>query len=168
VQKKEPPVFEQILEDNKHKLYKICKIYAVAPIEAADLFQEVVFQIWKSLPSFQGRSSISTWVYKIALNVCIRSKVRLQKKNDKVIRLEAIEFVLTESEKDESQQEKFKVLHRCIATLNDIDKSIIILYLEELPYKEIAAITGLSENHVAVKMKRIRARLFKCITDKPD
>jgi RNA polymerase sigma-70 factor (ECF subfamily) len=166
MQNKAELTFIQILEDNKDKIYRICRIYAVSPIEPQDLFQEVVFQVWKSFSTFKGKSSISTWVYKIALNVCYRSKMKLEKNNSKMVRLESIQFEPAESTPDKSQQEKYKALHDCISSLNESDQSIIILYLEELPYKEIAAITGLTENHIAVKMKRIRKMLFDCITNK--
>ena len=158
--------FEEVLEDNKEKVYRICKIYAVAPIEPQDLFQEVVFEMWKSLSAFKGNSSISTWVYKIALNVCIRSKVTFERKNEKTSSLTAIQFIPVAEEPDRIQQEKYKALYDCISQLNEGDQSLIVLYLEELPYKEIASVMGLSENHVAVKMKRIRKILFDCITPK--
>jgi len=158
--------FEQVLEENKAKIYRICRIYAVAPIEPQDLFQEVVFHLWKSLPTFKGKSNISTWVYKIALNVCHRSKMKLERKNGKTVRLESIQFTPIASPLQEDQQERYQLLRQCISTLDESDQSIIILYLEELPYKEIAVITGLSANHIAVKMKRIRKKLLDCITPK--
>ena len=158
--------FIQIIEDNKDKIYRISKIYAVTPIEPQDLFQEVVIQVWKSLSTFKGKSSINTWIYKVALNVCYSSKMKLEKNNNNTVRLESIHFALSENTPDKIQKEKYQNLQACISTLNVIDKSIVILYLEELPYKEIAAITGLTENHIAVKMKRIRKTLLKCITYK--
>ena len=158
--------FTQLLEKNKDKIYRICKIYAVSPIEPQDLFQEVIIQIWKSLPTFKGKSSISTWIYKIAINVCYSSKLKLEKNSNNTVRLESIHFVQAENTLDKNQQEKFQALQDCISSLNKVDKSIVILFLEELPYKEIAIITGLTENHIAVKMKRIRDMLFKCISHK--
>lgn len=163
---KDDNYFEHILEKNKHKIYRICRIYAVNPIEPQDLFQEVVFQIWKSLDNFKAKSSIETWVYKIALNVCLRSKMKLDRSNDKIDRFESIHFTPIEKEIDASEQERFTCLKQCIATLNDADTSLIVLYLDDLSYKEISAITGLSENHIAVKMKRIRKKLFECIMPK--
>ena len=71
--------FEQLLENNKAKIYRICKIYAVSPLEPQDLFQEVIFAIWKSLPTFKGNSSIDTWIYRITLNICLRSKQKSEK-----------------------------------------------------------------------------------------
>ena len=158
--------FDQLLKENKYKIYRICKIYAAAPIDPQDLFQEVVFQIWKSLPNFKGKSSIDTWVYRIALNVCLRSKMKLDKSNQKTSRFDAIHFTTVTETVDPFEEEKFKYLKECIETLNESDTFIIVLYLDELSYKGIAEITGLSENHIAVKMKRIRKKLFDCITPK--
>ncbi len=161
-----PITFEQLLKENTHKIYRICRIYAAAPLEPEDLFQEVIFQIWKSLPSFKGKSSIDTWVYRIALNVCLRSKMKLDKSNQKTTRFDAIHFTPVAEAIDSFEAEKFAYLKECITTLNESDTSIIVLYLDELSYKEIAEITGLTENHIAVKMKRIRKKLFECITPK--
>lgn len=158
--------FDLLLKENKHKIYRICRIYAATPIEPEDLFQEVIFQIWKSLPKFKGNSSIDTWVYRIALNVCLRSKMKLDKSNQKTARLDAIHFTPTTEIIDPFEEEKFTYLKECIATLNESDTFIIVLYLDELSYKQIAEITGLSENNIAVKMKRIRKKLFECITPK--
>ncbi len=111
--------FEQLLERNKYKIYRICTIYAVAPLESQDLFQEVVFQIWKSLDQFKGKSSIDTWVYKIAINVCLQSKIKFDNNNNQTDRFEAIHFTPIEKEIDASEQEKFNHLKECISTLNE-------------------------------------------------
>ncbi len=166
MQKPMTEIFEQLLENNKEKIYRICKIYAVTPLEPQDLFQEVIFAIWKSISSFKGNSSIDTWIYRITLNVCLRSKQKLEKKNFKTVRLESVQFVPVDMPLDRTQQAKQKALTSCISSLNETDKSIIILYLEELRYKEIAEITGMTENYIAVKMKRIKKTLLNCITDK--
>ena len=158
--------FEQILEENKHKIFRICRIYAVAPIKPQDLFQEVAYQVWKSFSSFKEKSTIDTWVYKIAINVCLRSKMKLDKSNNKIDRFESIRFIPVQIDNDDHEQERYQFLRDCISFLNEIESSIIIFYLEELSYKEIAHITGLTENHIAVKMKRIKKKLFDCITPK--
>ena len=158
--------FEEILKANKEKIYRICRIYAVSPIEPQDLFQEATYQIWKSFPSFKGKSNIGTWVYRVALNVCMRSKLKLEKNSKKTDRFDSIEFKTSEYIVDEKDNEKYQFLKECIATLNESDTSIIVLYLEDLSYKQIAEVTGLTENHIAVKMKRIRKKLFECINPK--
>lgn len=166
MEKHEHQPFEQIIEANKSKIYRICRIYAANPIEPEDLFQEVVYQIWKSYSSFKGKSGIDTWIYKIALNVCMRSKGKLDKKNRQTVRLEAIQFSSLENPVSTTEEVKYEALKSCISTLKEMDKSIVILSLEGLPYKEIGVVTGLSENHIAVKMKRIRKLLLNCITSK--
>lgn len=158
--------FEQLLENNKGKIYRICKIYAVSPLEPQDLFQEVIFAIWKSISTFKGNSSIDTWIYRITLNVCLRSKQKSEKTFDKTLRLESIQYIPLEVPIKNNQQEKYNALTSCISKLNKENKSILILYLEELKYKEIAEITGLTENHIAVRMKRIKKILLDCITNK--
>jgi RNA polymerase sigma factor (sigma-70 family) len=97
---------------------------------------------------------------------CILTGKQSAKENIKLVRLESIEFIPTEVPQDKSQQEKYKALASCISALEENSKSIIILYLEELHYKDIAEITGLTENHIAVKMKRIKKILLNCITNK--
>ena len=165
MQKQEEGVFNQILEDNKTSIYRICRIYAVSPVEPQDLFY-VIFQIWRSYSTFKGKYNISTWIYKIALNVCNRSKMQFESLNNKTTRLESIQFKLSETISDEIEDKKFKALGECISLLNAVDGSIVILHLDELPYKEIAEITDLTENHVAVKMKRIKKILLECISPK--
>jgi len=166
MQNKIKPTFEQALEDNKVRIYRICRIYAVSPIEPEDLFQEVTFHIWQAFSTFEGRSSISSWIYRIALNVCLNSKNKLGNINGKMVRLESIKFEPAAFIPDLIEQEKYKALYDCIHTLNKVDQSIVILSLDELSYREIAKITGLTENHIAVKMKRTRKTLLSCITSK--
>jgi RNA polymerase sigma-70 factor (ECF subfamily) len=165
-QKKDDKYLEGILERIRHKIYRICNIYAIPPIEPQDLFQEVVYQIWKSLDKFESKSSINTCVYKITINVCLRSKMKFNKRNSKTDRFESIHFTAVEKEIDTYEQEKFNYLKECISALNETDTSLVVLYLDDLSNKEIAVITGLTENHIAVKMKRIRKKLFECITSK--
>lgn len=165
-QQRTTTTFEEVLEANKDKIYRISRVYAVAPLEPQDLFQEVVYQIWKSFSTFKGTSGVDTWVYKIALNVCQRSKLRLDKGQDKSLRLDSLQFVPAETPPDQNEIDKYNALQNCIASLNDADQSLLVLLLEGLPYKQIAKVSGLTENHVAVKLKRIRTLLFDCITPK--
>lgn len=156
--------FERIIQDNKASILRICKIYAVSPNEPEDLFQEVVYHVWRSLDKFQGKSSINTWIYRIALNICIKSKIKQSGESQKVS-LTSIDFSLSAPTED-GDDEKYHLLKQCISQLHETDQSLIVLYLEELPYAEIAMVLGITENHVAVKMKRIRKKLFDCMTQK--
>lgn len=160
------PSFEKVIEDNKATIYRICKVYAISPIEPEDLFQEIILHIWKAFSNFRGEAKISTWVYRVALNVCMRYRRNLDKSNGKMISLDAIKFEVPADIPDVHVQEKINALYECIRSLNEIDQSIAVLILDELPYKQIADITGLTENHIAVKMKRMKKMLLSCINSK--
>lgn len=158
--------FEKIIEANKASIYRICRIYAVEPMEPQDLFQEVIFHIWKSFGAYKGDSKVSTWIYRIAINVCIRYKLNLDKHNLNTSKLSAISFEPKADQEDNDKEERFLALRSCIQNLKEANKTIVVLHLEGCGHKEIADVTGLTENHVAVKMKRIRKTLFECISTK--
>ena len=160
------PTFEQLLEDNKGSIFRICRIYSSSPIEPEDLFQEIVVQVWNAYSTFQGKSDINTWVYRIALNVCLRYKSRSERLDKKTLGLDAIQFELASLDQDHYQKAQFIALKGCINQFDELNQSIVILSLDELSYKEISEITGLAENTVAVRMKRIREKLLNCITSK--
>ena len=142
---------------NKHQniIYKVCKLYRNSPEDQEDLFQEIVYQLWKSYPKFKGESKISTWIYRIAFNTAI---VTFRKKKISVTNYENIpeKFHPTlENSYSEREERIFKLLRE----LNSVEKSIITLYLEDYSYKEIASIIGISENNVNVKLNRIKNKL---------
>jgi RNA polymerase sigma factor (sigma-70 family) len=142
---------------NKHQniIYKVCRLYRNSPEDQEDLFQEIVYQLWKSYPKFKGESKISTWIYRIAFNTAI---VTFRKKKISVTNYENIpeKFHPTlENSYSENEERIFKLLRE----LNSVEKSIITLYLEDYSYKEIASIIGISENNVNVKLNRIKNKL---------
>ncbi|CAD5276843.1 MULTISPECIES: RNA polymerase sigma factor [unclassified Imperialibacter] len=152
------------LEQNQQRLIRICSVYAKDAEDRKDLFQEVLVTIWQSMPSFQGKSSIGTWMYRITLNVCLGLQSRATKHRSRFIHMdsEAIGNI-GGGDRVPEPHPRLDGLRSCIDKLNDADKAIIMLYLEELPYKDISDITGLSENNVAVKVMRIKTRLFNCL-----
>jgi len=161
---KQKTIFLSALKENQDKLYRICSIYSVGNEDSKDLFQEVLVNIWKSMNSFKNNSSIDTWMFRIALNVCLRFKSKYTKNQNRFIRLDSMTIANIGSEvEDENSDEKLIALRKCVKKLNDGDKAIVALYLEGLAYREISDILGLSENHIAVKIKRIKSKLFNCI-----
>ena len=147
-------IFLTTVEANKDRLFRICRSYSTDVDDAKDLFQEVLLNLWKSLPSFKNQSTIDTWVYRITMNVCLRAKQFSDKKQKHFVRLDGVHYENIEDPLDQSGNEKLVLkLSECVKKLEGTDKSIILLHLEDLPYKEIAQIIGLSENHVAVKIK---------------
>ena len=161
---KQKTIFLSALKENQDKLYRICSIYSDSNEDSKDLFQEVLVNIWKSMNSFKGNSSIDTWMFRIALNVSLRFKSKYTKNQNRFIRLDSMTISNIGSEvEDENSDEKLIALRKCVKKLNDGDKAIVALYLEGLAYREISDILGLSENHIAVKIKRIKSKLFNCI-----
>ena len=159
--------FLTAVEQNQHKLLRVCSVYAEDTDDKKDLFQEALINIWQSLPSFDNKSSISTWMFRITLNVCMRLQMKQAKKRDRFRKLDSLTIgSVREDEPNLEDTERLIHLRNCIKILNDADKAVITLYLEELSYKEISDITGLSENHVAVKIKRIKIKLLNCLKEK--
>lgn len=156
--------FLTALEQHQQKLLRICSIYAEDEDDRKDLFQEALINIWESIPSFQDRSALSTWMFRVTLNVCMRLQERKVRRRDSFRRLHLIKIEpVHEQQPNPEESERLKKLRNCLRKLNDADKAISSLYLEEMSYLEISAITGLTENNVAVKMKRIKIKLLKCI-----
>jgi len=157
-------IFLMALEQNQQKLLRVCSVYAEDAEDKKDLFQEALINIWQSMPSFEEKSSLSTWMFRVTLNVCLRLQTKQAKKRDRFRKLDSItiENISNEETNDEDHERLIK-LRSCIKKLNDADKAVTTLYLEELSYKEISDITGLTENNVAVKIKRIKMKLLNCI-----
>jgi RNA polymerase sigma factor (sigma-70 family) len=148
--------FVKILNDHRALLYKVCNVYCRDPEERKDLFQEIVFQVWKSLKTFRNESAIGTWMYRIALNTAITHFRKEKQRSELKISME--EFQYNAECTDEEQ--KINELFSAIETLDKIDKSIILLYLEEKSYDEISDITGLTKSNVGVRLNRIKTKLF--------
>jgi RNA polymerase sigma-70 factor (ECF subfamily) len=158
--------FLAAVEQNQHRLLRVCSVYAEDDDDKKDLFQESLIQIWQSMPTFEGNSSISTWMFRITLNVCLRLQSKELKKKTRFRKMDSVIIDhIPEEEINHEEQERLIQLRNCIKKLNDADKAVITLYLEELPYSEISSITGLSENNVAVKIKRIKSKLLNCLTE---
>jgi RNA polymerase sigma factor (sigma-70 family) len=157
--------FTTVFEENKERVYRICRSFAASPADAQDLFQEIMLAVWKNLPQFKGQSHINTWVYRVTLNICLKAKAQSGKRAKLFKPLSGIQFA-DESQPPLNKEILLAQLESCVDQLNTSDKGVVVLFLEGLPYKEIAEVTGLTENHIAVKLKRIKNRLFNCIKNK--
>lgn len=147
--------FVDLVYDNINIIRKICAIYSNRNYE--DLQQDIIYQLWKSYPSFKEKSKFQTWMYRVALNTVLlgerKKKIQLTEWN------ENIENQRSEFEDDISEQ--VTLLYRHISNLNDVDKAITFLYLENCSYEEISKITGLKVNNVSVRLVRIKEKLRK-------
>lgn len=150
--------FLQIITDNQGIIHKVCSIYCDVEEDRRDLFQEIIVQLWKSYPSFRNESKVSTWMYRVALNTAITSFKKDKRQPDKSgISYENLQ--LAEEMYDTRTEEQIKMLNTAVARLTGIEKSIILLFLEDKKYEEIAEITGITQNYVRVKMNRIKKKL---------
>jgi RNA polymerase sigma-70 factor (ECF subfamily) len=147
--------FIRMIQENERIIYKICSFYTseLSPIE--DLYQEVVLNLWKAYPKFRNESRISTWIYRIALNSCI-SDLRKESKRQREISLSLSEDIVFEPYNMEND---IKELYHLIYQLKTLERAIILLWLEDKSYQEIADITGLTLSNVATKLKRIKEKL---------
>lgn len=145
-------------------IIKICRAYTYTQEDFEDYYQEVCLQIWKSRDNFKQQSEWSTWIYRLALNVCM-TLFKKKKNNKHNMNSDSLPTEVIEDSKA-FLDEDLNMLYAAIKQLSEIDRAVILLYLEERPYKEIAAVIGTSENNIAVRVKRIKARLKKIITNK--
>ncbi|PIQ21564.1 MAG: RNA polymerase subunit sigma-70 [Cytophagales bacterium CG18_big_fil_WC_8_21_14_2_50_42_9] len=157
--------FIGILKENKRILYKVIYSYCHSSEDRKDLEQEIVIQLWKSLKSYNKDFKLSTWIYKIALNVAISHYRRDFKRNKANTPYDGTIFQIAEEEDfAEERIVKTELLYKFINQLDEFNKAIIILYLEDKSYKEIAEIIGLTETNIGTKINRIKNRLKESIS----
>jgi RNA polymerase sigma factor (sigma-70 family) len=147
--------FVKILNDHRALLYKVCNVYCRDPEDRKDLFQEIVLQVWKSLKTFRNESTIGTWMYRIALNTAITHFRKEKQRSELKISIGEIQH----HDEGTNEEQKINELLNAIETLDKIDKSIVLLYLEEKSYDEISEITGLTKSNVGVRLNRIKTKL---------
>ena len=156
-------IFTDLIEKNQGIIHKICRIYTDDEFSHEDLFQEIVLQLWRSYDSFKGDSKFSTWMYRVSLNTAI---ILIRKKN-RSIQVSGLEEQIInykEEEIDAETEERLQMLYTAIKMLNDVERALVLLYLEDLPYKDIADTLGISEVNARVKMNRAKLKLKEIIT----
>ncbi len=140
---------------------KVARAYTFTTEDCQDLAQEILLQIWRSLPQFEGRASASTWLYRVALNTALgwhRKQQRRQKREQPLLEIENVPADPEAPEQSE-QRELVEGLYSAIRQLPKTDAAVMLLYLEDLSYREMAVVLGISENHVGVKLNRAKKAL---------
>ena len=153
--------FEQIVSSHDAMLRRICLGYAHTSQDLEDLYQDVLINIWRGLSSFRSDSSVRTWVYRIALNTCV-STLRIKSRQPQSASLDE---VITVADQSQERKEAVKDVYECIATLNPIDKAIMMMWLDEYSYDEIAETMGLKRNNVATRLHRAKEKLKERFKD---
>lgn len=154
--------FLDMLENHKKLIYKVAHSYGKNAADRQDLIQEIILQLWKAFPKYDPQYKLSTWAYRIALNVSI-SFYRREKKRASTTSLDTHAFLeIVDNKEDTSELEgQIQLLYRFINELKPLNKALMILYLDEKSHEEIATILGISKTNVATKIGRIKLQLKK-------
>jgi len=150
----------KLVQEHRLLLYKVCRVYCFTEADRQDLFQEIVIQLWKSYPAFRGDSKFSTWLYRIALNTAI-SDLRKHKRRPSITSTDDIPPALPEMTWPGEEEQQLQQLYAAINRLSDVEKALVMLYLEDKSYEEMEEIMGINQNNLRVKMNRIREKLRK-------
>ncbi|WP_405566424.1 RNA polymerase sigma factor [Polaribacter sp. Asnod6-C07] len=145
-------------ETNQNIAHKICRVYTTNRDAHNDLFQEITIQLWKNYPKFRGEAKFSTWMYRVALNTAIS----LYRKSTRTVKTQDISdfaYKIKATDYDDTEEKQLGALYKAIHRLNDIDKALIFLYLEDKPYKEISETLGITSVNARVKMNRAKEKL---------
>lgn len=150
--------FLQLVNKNQGIIRKVCHLYGRNDADKDDLYQEIVIQLWKSFGSFRGEAKFSTWMYRIALNTAI-SNLRKQSRKVALSFPEFIPVELADTDEEKIKEEKLKEMYAAISRLTEVEKAIVMLYLEDKTYDEMEEILGISSGTLRVKMNRIKEKL---------
>jgi RNA polymerase sigma-70 factor, ECF subfamily len=154
------PEFVQLVNAHQALIHKVCHLYGNTLPDREDLFQEIVIQLWKAYPRFRGDSKFSTWLYRIALNTAI-SGLRRKKNHITSYEPERLPVNIHEEVYDRSQEEQLQQMYAAIRQLSEVERALVMLYLENKSYEEMEDILGINQNNLRVKMNRIKEKLRK-------
>ncbi|MEO6406934.1 MAG: sigma-70 family RNA polymerase sigma factor [Ferruginibacter sp.] len=156
-EKEQKQIFNEWLHNYTGVAFKIVRVYAITPMDRDDLFQEINIQLWHSIPAFRNASAVSTWVYRVALNTAIKW-VTKERKHNQSESLDNEKQVLYEN--NTGTDDRLAWLYEEIYKLEKTDRSIALLLLDNFSYKEMAAIIGISESNIGVRINRIKKHLI--------
>jgi len=160
-------IFKSVFFDYQDRIYRLVWSFLEDKNDLDDLFQSVLLKIWKNLDSFKNRSSLGTWIYRITVNTLIDFRRDKKRKQDITLKMEIENEKIQDEDQDIEQKmiknERLEILNYCIKQLSLIDRTLIVLYLEELKYSEIADVLGISEKNVSVKLARIKKKMNRML-----
>lgn len=164
-----PPQIEErfltLLKNNENIIHKVCYLYCRNNEDRKDLAQEVMVQVWKSFSRYDESFKFSTWLYRIALNVAISYHRKKKRKEATFISTDMVAEISDANNQTNQIEANHKLLYHFIQQLDDLNKALMLLYLEDNSYKEISAVLGISETNVATKINRIKQKLKNSFTE---
>ena len=147
--------FARIVKEHKDTIYMVCYMFSKDSQEVQDLYQECLINLWKSLSSFEGRSNIRTWIWRVSLNTCVSVDRKKRRRGDTL----PLELNIDLYNDTDNETKQIKMLHERIHKLGPFDCAIIMLWLENMSYEEIGAIVGISTKNVSIRLFRIKEQL---------
>lgn len=164
-------IFLSWLEQHGASIVKVARAYTLNSEECQDLAQEILLQAWRSLPNFEGNSSAATWFYRVALHTALnwhRKDLPRRTRQRGLIEVECLARNTPDCAEQIQQRETVEQLYRAIQQLPPTDAALVLLYLDELSYREMAEVLGISENHVGVKLNRAKKALSELMIGASD
>jgi RNA polymerase sigma factor (sigma-70 family) len=158
--------FSALIEEHKGIIYKIANSYCRNAEDRKDVIQEIIVHLWKAHGRYDDRFKLSTWIYRIALNVAISAYRREKKRSERVSPLD--EIIIEPAEESDQPDSKIAILHRIIDRLDELNRALMILYLDDTSYRDIAGILGLTETNVATKINRLKLKIKEQFTQTRD
>lgn len=152
--------FTVLIDRHRRIIYKICYLYADNEADRQDLYQEILFRVWQAYPKFRGDAKFSTWLYQVALNTAF-ANIREHKRSVITHTADGLLPDTNYEAADDTETEQLALLHRAISQLNEIERAVVVLYLENKTYDEMESIIGIPNGALRVKMTRIKEKLKK-------
>jgi len=164
-------LFMTWLEEHGSSVMKVARAYTLTGEDCQDLAQEILLQAWRSLPAFAGRATAATWFYRVALHTAMNWKRKEKPRRSRqkpLLEVQAVETEGVDSGEQAQQRETVEQLYKAIQQLPKGDAALVLLYLEELSYREMADVLGISENNVGVKLNRAKKALSALMKGEAD
>ena len=155
--------FLELVNENRNRILKVCHVYAWNAADQDDLYQEILFQIWRSLPALKEKQFANTWLYRVAINTAISFVRKRTIRSDRVVYVQHADLKRTiESQQttEQTSDDRIAGLYNAIFKLDPLEKALVTLFLEDCTYEQMAAVTGINANHVGVMLHRARKKLF--------
>ena len=160
--------FLELMNENRNRILKVCRVYAWNSADQDDLYQEILFQIWRGLPALKEKQFANTWLYRVAINTAISFVRKRTSRTNRVIYVEHADLTRTiESQQttDENTGDRMAHLYTAIFKLDPLEKALVTLFLEDFTYEQMADLTGINANHVGVMLHRAKKKLSSLMTE---
>jgi RNA polymerase sigma-70 factor (ECF subfamily) len=160
--------FLELVNENRNRILKVCRVYAWNPADQDDLYQEILFQIWRGLPALKEKQFANTWLYRVAINTAISFVRKRASRSDRIVHFEYSELtraIESQQATEENSDERLANLYIAIFKLDPLEKALVTLFLEDLSYEQMAEVTGISASNVGVILHRAKKKLSRLMKE---